>query len=258
MSAARNLVPCLLELGGKCPGIIDHSASINMATQKILMSKLSNAGQTCIAVDYVLCHESKKDGFIAKARQVIAEAYGEMREVETAGKVVNEFHYKRLCGMLADHGGEVVIGNANAHNDMYLKPTVILNPRKDAACMTEEIFGPILPVITYKDINEAIDYIRYEQEKPLAVYFFGDRGSANMDKVKKMTSSGGFVCNEAVLQVTSEYLPFGGVGESGYGRYHGSSGFEEFSNMKSCLERPTLDFAPFNTMFPPYSAEQKE
>lgn len=181
-----------------------------------------------------------------------------MREIETAGKVVNEMHYKRLCGMLADHGGEVVIGNANAHNDMYLKPTVILNPRKDAGCLSEEIFGPILPVITYKDIDEAIDYVRYEQEKPLAVYFYGDRGSANMEKVKKTTSSGAFVCNEAVLQVTSEYLPFGGVGESGYGRYHGASGFQEFSNMKSCLERPTLDFAPFNTMFPPYSAEQKD
>ena len=222
------------------------------------MAKISNAGQTCIAVDYVLCHESKVDAFIEKAREVITQQYQNMRDMSICGKVVNEFHYKRLCALTADHGGQVVIGNPNASKDMYLQPTVILNPRKDAGCLKEEIFGPILPVITYKNFDEAINYIRSEQEKPLAVYFYGDRGNANMERAMKMTSSGAFVCNEAILQVTSTFLPFGGVGHSGSGRYHGQAGFDEFSNLKSVLLRPTLDFAPFNTMNPPYSDSQKK
>lgn len=117
------------------------------------------------------------------AKDIVSNEYKDMRDILTAGKVVNSMHYKRLCGMLGDHEGEVVVGNPNAHQDFNLKPTIILNPKKDASCMSEEIFGPILPIITYKSLQEAIDYINHEQEKPLVVYFYGVRDSDNMKRV---------------------------------------------------------------------------
>ena len=158
--------------------------------------------------------------------------------------------------MLKDHGGEVVHGNANAHKDMYLTSTVVLNPRDDCALMKEEIFGPILPVKTFVDFQEAIDYINHH-EKPLVTYYFGDKDGKNCGRLMSETSSGSFTANEVIVQVLNFNMAFGGVGESGMGRYHGKKGFEELSNMKSCLLRPTLDYAPFNTMTFPYSEDTK-
>jgi len=169
---------------------------------------------------------------------------------------VNEVHYNRVCDLLKDHGGEIVIGNKNAANDRDLKPTVILNPKPDAPVMKEEIFGPILPVFTYSKIEEAIRYITEEQEKPLVLYYFGrDRDMAY--RVENETSSGALVVNDTCVHLLNSDLPFGGVGSSGQGRYHGIMGFKTFSNMKSVLVKPTLDMFPFNMINPPYADSTK-
>ena len=155
-SAAKNLVPCTLELGGKSPAILDESCDPDLVAKIVLFAKMVNCGQICISTDYLLCHESKLDAFMAAFKREIANGYADGADEETCGKIITAFHYKRLCGMLADHGGTVLHGNADAHKDMKLTPTVVLNPRKDSAMMTEEIFGPIIPIITYKHIDEAI------------------------------------------------------------------------------------------------------
>jgi aldehyde dehydrogenase (NAD+) len=160
--------------------------------------------------------------------------------------MVNDFHLKRVCSLMENHGGEVIIGNKNAHIDFDLKPTIILNPSKDSKLMKEEIFGPIFPIILYTNIDEAIKYISEEQEKPLTVYYFGQRNGTNQEKVINGTSSGSLVVNDTIYQIMNAYLPFGGVGLSGYGRYHGEEGFKSFSNMKSILVKPSLDCFPFD------------
>ena len=136
---------------------------------------------------------------MASFKREIENGYADGRDEEKSGKIVTAFHYKRLCGMLADHGGTVLHGNPNAHEDMSLSPTVVLNPKKDSTMMTEEIFGPIIPIITYKNIDEAIKYIVEEQEKPLVVYYYGKKNSDNMKRVAHETSSGTFVVNSAVI-----------------------------------------------------------
>lgn len=153
--------------------------------------------------------------------------------------------------MLEDHGGEVILGNPNAHKDKKLTLTVVKNPRKDSAMMQEEIFGPILPLITYKNLDEAIDFINEEHEKPLALYYFGKHNGPNQKRVMNETTSGTFASHEVIVQAASPFLPFGGVGHSGQGRYHGFEGFKAFSNMRSCLIKRPLDFPPFSKAFPP-------
>ena len=254
-AAAKNLVPCILELGGKSPCVIDKTANIKITCNKILQARYANQGQTCIATDYVLVHDSLKDAFIAEMKSQICNGIKDGDTTQCAA-VVSRNHYERICALLANHGGEVVHGNANAHKDMHLTSTVVLNPHDDCELMKEEIFGPILPVKTYTDFQEVIDYIN-RQEKPLVTYFFGDKDSKNCGRLMNETSSGSFTTNEVILQVINYNLPFGGVGESGMGRYHGKKGFEELSNMKSYLMRPILDYAPFNKMTFPYSEETK-
>lgn len=167
--------------------------------------------------------------------------------------MINEFHYNRICDMFGDHGGEVRIGNPNTFSDRNLKPSLILNPSKSCKMMQEEIFGPLFPMMTYKNLDEALDYITTEHDKPLVVYYFGKKNGTNMMNVRDNTSSGTFVVNETIYQILNTDLPFGGVGGSGYGRTHGLQGFESFSNMKSCLIKPSLDCFPFNAVYPPYT-----
>lgn len=146
------------------------------------------------------------------------------------------------------------MGNGNAYKDFNLGLTVVKNPRKDSAMLQDEIFGPILPIITYKNLDEAIDYINEEQEKPLAIYYFGKHNSANQKRLINETSSGGFASHEVIMQAASPFLPFGGVGFSGHGRYHGYEGFKTFSNMKSLLIKRPLDM---KALFPPYTEAEK-
>lgn len=198
-SAAKNLVPCILELGGKSPAILDESCDPDLVAKFVLFAKMTNTGQICISTDYLMCHESKLDAFMTSFKREVEHAYSDGREELKSGKIVTAFHYKRLCGMLENHGGTVLHGNANSHKDMHLKPTVILNPNKDSTMMKEEIFGPIIPIITYKHVDEAIKYIVEEQEKPLVVYFYGKKNCANQHKVAAETSSGTFVVNSAIV-----------------------------------------------------------
>lgn len=184
------------------------------------------------------------------------KGYNGNENMET-GKIINSFHYKRLCAMLENHGGEVIFGNGNAHIDFKLDLCVIKNPKRDSAMMQEEIFGPVLPMITYKKIDEAIDFIN-DDEKPLAIYYFGKHNGPNQKRVEKETISGGFASHEVILQAATPFLPFGGVGHSGYGKYHGFEGFKAFSNMKSLLIKKGADSFPYNMSFPPMSNEKKE
>lgn len=161
--------------------------------------------------------------------------------------------HKRLCNMLKDHGGTFCYGNENAPNDLNLIPTVVLNPLQDSTMMTEEIFGPILPVMTYRTIDEAIKFIN-ARDKPLVIYYFGPIiRNKTIDKIQNETSAGGFLTNDCFVQMGNDEIGFGGVGASGYGRYLGKSGFDEMSNVKSVMIKPQLSAWPFNLTHPPYN-----
>jgi aldehyde dehydrogenase (NAD+) len=175
-AAAQNLTPCVLELGGKSPCIIDKSANVKFAAEKMAFFAFFNSGQTCIRPDYVLLENSLMTKFLEHLEAALELYYknGEVKDI--LGKVINDFHNDRLCALMKDHGGTVVCGNANAHNDKKLTPTVIMNPLEDSPLMKEEIFGPILPIRTYRSIDEAIQFIT-ARDKPLAIYFYGNKNS---------------------------------------------------------------------------------
>lgn len=204
-SAGKNLVPCILELGGKSPCIIDKTCDANFAAKKALIAKTANMGQVCIAPDYLLVHESKVEGFVAGVKDYMATRMNNMDNPTEAGsgKVLNPFHYNRLCDMLnpEDLGPnhKFLMGNPHCYQDRLLKPCLITGINKDAQVFKEEIFGPIWPMIVYKDLDEAINYINREQEKPLVVYFFGARDGANKRRFENETSSGAFVTNDCIM-----------------------------------------------------------
>lgn len=181
-SAAQNLVPCILELGGKSPSIVDESADIAYAAKKIAFGRFINCGQTCVAPDYVLVHYSKVEKFVSEMNKAIKDIWQEGKNTADMGHMVNEFHTNRVCSLLKDHQGNVLIGNANAHEDKNLTPTVVLNPSKDSPLMKDEIFGPILPLFSFNHIDEAIKMVK-EFEKPLVIYYFGSVISSNAAKV---------------------------------------------------------------------------
>lgn len=228
-AAGKNLVPCILELGGKSPAVVDENANLEHTAKKIALGRFLNAGQVCISPDYVLVHYQVTEKFITYLGKAIKELWAEGANVRDMGKVINEFHHDRLCSLLKDHRGNVVIGNASAHDDGNLTPTVILNPSKESTVMKEEIFGPILPVLSYQKFDEVIQTIK-ENHKPLTIYYFGSVFSGNRTRLENETSSGSLVTNETLFQMVNPNLPFGGVGQSGYGRYHGIEGFKAFSN----------------------------
>jgi acyl-CoA reductase-like NAD-dependent aldehyde dehydrogenase len=185
-------------LGGKSPTIVDDSADLEHTAKKVIFGRYMNAGQTCVAPDYLLVHQSKVDRLIPLLTKFITEFYADGRNVEDMGKVINDFHHGRLCELLRDHNGNVVYGNGNAYNDKNLTPTIILNPAKDSPLMKDEIFGPILPILTFQTIDDAIKIIK-EGEKPLAMYYFGNPHGTNAKKVQNETSSGSFVVNDVVF-----------------------------------------------------------
>lgn len=260
-AAAENLTPCILELGGKCPCIVDSSAGLSYAASKIVDTRFMNAGQTCVAPDYVLVHEEVADVFKNKVVNQLKHTFSGRSEKyldSDKGAIVNSDHLERIKGYLtANHGGNVLTGvkkddELKDLKNNWIPPTIIDNPNLESAIMTDEIFGPILPIITYNDIEEAIKFIN-DRPKPLAIYYFGSNLSSNACKIKKETSSGAFVHNDAAFQAIHPYLPFGGVGNSGYGNYHGIYGFKAMSNAKACLTRLPLNFYPFNASSAPFT-----
>ena len=251
--AAERLTPCILELGGKCPLVIDHTVNIDFAASKVAYGKTVNSGQICIAPDYVFVHESKVKEFVEQIQVKLKQMYGEGKPEgsEWQGKMINDFHTERVEKLIKGAGGTLVCGGDVNKKIKHIEPTVILQPDLDSDLMKEEIFGPVLPVFTFKDIREVIKFIN-DRDKPLAVYFMGLSTSANSQLLCSQTSSGAYVANELIMHINSCAMGFGGIGMSGQGRHGGFTGFKCFSNEKSILlKNPTPPFLT-KLMTPPY------
>tara|TARA_B100000073_G_scaffold15104_1_gene12309 strand:+ start:2179 stop:3552 length:1374 start_codon:yes stop_codon:yes gene_type:complete len=251
-AAANHLTPVTLELGGKSPTIVDESADLVAAANRITWGKFLNAGQTCIAPDYVFAHENIREELVDKIKKATNEFYGsDPKTSPDYARIVSERHLNRLTGLLDD--GTVVLGGSHDTADRYLEPTILLDPSTDSAIMSDEIFGPILPILSFTDLQEVIGFVN-ARPKPLALYIFANSDNV-VDEVISQTSSGGVCVNHSLLHYGVSDLGFGGVGDSGIGRYHGKSGFDQFSNMKSVLKKR---FKPeLSLLYPPYT-EKKE
>jgi len=251
-AAAKHLTPVTLELGGKSPAIVDRNVDLDGAAKRIAYGKFVNTGQTCVAPDYILVHESVEQPFIDKLRATIDDFYGsDPKGSKDYGKIVNDRHFARLVGLLDAGGFQTTVTGGKEKADptsRYMPPTILSGVSPDAKVMQEEIFGPILPVIPVPDVDAAISFVN-GREKPLSLYVFSkDKATAN--RVLRRTSSGSACVNTAIVQLAVPELPFGGVGESGMGAYHGRRGFDTFSHMKSVLDKPTKPDPPL--LYPPY------
>ncbi|KQU63555.1 aldehyde dehydrogenase [Bacillus sp. Leaf406] len=235
-AAAKHLTPTTLELGGKSPTIVHEDANLDEAAQRIARGKFANAGQTCVAPDYLLVHSSVKDELMSKFKEVITASYGEnIVENPNFGHVVSERHFDRLVGFLDN--GSIVTGGKHDRDNLIIEPTILDNISWDDSVMQDEIFGPILPVMTYDSLDEIIEPI-VKRPKPLALYLFSD-DEAVQDQILSTISFGGGSINDTINHMTSHYLPFGGVGDSGMGAYHGKASFNTFTHFKSVLKRST-------------------
>ena len=259
-AAAENLVPITLELGGKSPVVIGRSADMATAAARIMNGKTLNAGQICLAPDYVLAPADQMDSFVREAKASVTRMFPSIRDNPDYTAVVADRHYERLMGYLDDaraKGAEIVEINP-AGEDLRqqphrrIAPTLVLNPTDDMKIMQEEIFGPLLPVKSYQKVEEAIDYIN-AHERPLGLYYFG-ADDVEREQVLNRTTSGGVTVNDVVMHVAQEELPFGGVGPAGMGSYHGHDGFREFSHRKSVYHQLKKDIGPLLMLRPPYGA----
>jgi aldehyde dehydrogenase (NAD+) len=246
-AAAKHLTPVVLELGGKSPCIVDTDINLEYAAKRITWGKFINAGQSCIAPDYLLVPEAIKQQFIEKIQKCIAEFYGaQPANSPDYGRIIDRKQFDRLVALLAD--GKIVFGGETDAESRYIAPTVIELASLDVPAMQSEIFGPILPVVTYQDISEAIAIVN-QGSKPLALYLFS-RDRNLQKRVLAETSSGSACINDTVLQFVVPTLPFGGVGSSGMGKYHGKASFDIFSHYKSVLYRSLA--IEINLRYPPY------
>ena len=250
-SAAEHLTPVVLELGGKCPAIVAADADLDATARRLVWTKLLNNGQTCIAPDYLLVDASVRDQLLSK----VAACYDEFREGDTSGlRIVNERQFDRLVGLLEGHGGRVVLGGGHDRASLGIEPTIVVDPDTDSALMTTEIFGPLLPVLTVSSLEEAIAHVN-AGSKPLAAYVFtSSRRSA--ERVTTQVPSGGTVVNHAMMHCLVPQLPFGGVGTSGMGAYHGKWGFEAFSHRKAVMSKSTKPDP--DLLYPPYSEREQK
>jgi aldehyde dehydrogenase (NAD+) len=253
-AAAENLTPVTLELGGKSPVIVDATANLEFAAAHILSGKCMNAGQVCLSPDYVLVDRTVQAGLTDKLKAAITKFYGDDPAASADfGRIVNKHHFARVKKLLDGAGGTIAAGGAAVERDLYVAPTLIVDPPPTSKIMQEEIFGPLLPIVGVDSIEEAISIVN-SRPKPLALYIFSS-SSANTSKILANTSSGGACVNETVLHNGCSELPFGGVGISGMGAYHGKWGFDAMSHHRPVLCGSTLiDNGPFR--FPPYSKRQ--
>lgn len=241
-AAAKNLTPVVLELGGKSPCIIDKDADIEVAAKRVAWGKSLNAGQTCIAPDYLMLHKNIKDKFLSELEKAFGELLGDdPQKSEHFVRIVNDAAFERLKGYLAD--GEVVFGGKTDKSERYFSPTVLDHVSPDSPVMQEEIFGPIFPVQSFGEIDEVIRFVSM-REKPLALYYFGSQG----DKVLKHTTSGGSCINDVIMHIANENVPFGGVGMSGMGSYHNKLSFDAFSHRRAVITTPVWIDVPFRYM----------
>ncbi len=252
-AAVKHLIPVTLELGGKSPALVDQTANLAVAARRIAQGKFVNAGQTCVAPDYILVQESVLDALIAELIRVLREFYGEDPKLSPEyARIINTRQYDALIKYFED--GEAVIGGQSNRDELFIAPTILKNVSPDSPVMQNEIFGPILPILPVKDMDEALQFVQ-EREKPLAFYIFSeDRDTIH--KVLSSSTSGGVCVNETMNHLAVPGLPFGGVGNSGMGKYHGEWGFREFSNARAVLDHAT-GFDPA-VRYPPYAGDKLE
>ncbi len=259
-AAAENLVPVTLELGGKSPVILSRGADMAVAAGRIMAGKTLNAGQICLAPDYVLAPADQIDSFVAEAKAAVGRSFPTLKDNPDYTAVVAQRHYDRIKGHVDDARakGATIVEINPAGEDLSqqehrkIPPTLILNPTDDMTVMQDEIFGPLLPVKTYGKVEEAVDYIN-SHDRPLGLYWFGT-DDAERDMVLNRTTSGGVTINDVIFHVAQEDLPFGGVGPAGMGSYHGRDGFMEFSHKKAVFQQLKKDIGPMLALRPPYGA----
>ena len=263
-AAAKNLCPVTLELGGKSPVVLGRSANLEQAGERIAMGKMMNAGQICLAPDYMYVPEDKEDAAIAAVELGVHKMYPTLLANEDYASVVTDRHFDRLQGLVEDarrKGAEVIEVNPGKEdftgtNARKMPLTILRKVTDDMQAMQEEIFGPVLPVKTYRDVGEAIDYVN-GCDRPLGLYYFG-QDSGEREQVLTRTISGGVTVNDVIFHVSMEDLPFGGVGPSGIGSYHGVEGFREFSHARSVYTQPKVDVAKLGGLKPPYGAKTEK
>lgn len=234
--AAEHLTPVTLELGGKSPCIVDETVRVGLAAKRIVFGKYLNCGQTCVAPDYVYCHESRVDEFLAAVKAEIIRQYGENPlENDNYGRMINRKHFDRVRGLI--NADKIIAGGEVNEDTLQIAPTVMADVTWDDAVMKEEIFGPVMPVLVYKDIDEVISRVNANPH-PLAFYYFTD-DEKRVDKIFNACSFGGGCVNDTIIHLATSYMGFGGVGASGMGSYHGRIGFDTFSHYKSIVDKKT-------------------
>ena len=259
-AAAQNLVPVTLELGGKSPVVVGNSADIKATAKRVMFGKTMNAGQICLAPDYVMVHKDKKDEFISEAENAVADYYPDIKNNDDYTSIINERHFNRLNELIDDAREKgATINQINPANEDFtqqeffkIPPTIITNTSDDMRVMTEEIFGPVLPVVEFTEVKEALDSIN-SKDRPLGLYYFGTDKN-EQSNVLNNTSSGGVTINNVVGHIQQQDLPFGGVGPSGMGRYHSQDGFKNFSNARAVFKDVPffMDNLAFGMIRPPY------
>lgn len=252
--ASKHLTPVTLELGGKSPVIIDDTSNLKVAAERIAFGKFMNAGQTCVAPDYILIDNEIKMKFVEALQATIQEFYGaQIEQSEDFGRIVNDNHFNRLVNIIEDSRQQVIYGGESNADELFVAPTIILDPKLSDSVMQQEIFGPILPIIGYDTFNEVYDIVE-QYEKPLAFYLFTE-DSDQITAVFNRLSFGGGCVNDTILHLANPNLPFGGVGHSGIGSYHGKYSFELFSHEKSYITKSTK--LESGLLFPPYKGKFK-
>jgi aldehyde dehydrogenase (NAD+) len=260
-AAARHLAGVTLELGGKSPVVVDASADVKVAAERVVWGKFLNAGQTCIAPDYVFVHAAKEEAFLAAAKEALERFYGKTEEARRASpdfcRLVDDGSFARVCGLLdrtVKGGGRLVAGGVVDAGSRYIAPTVLADVTAESAVMEEEIFGPLLPVLRFELLDTVVDAIR-GGGKPLAMYIFS-QDEEMVERLLRQTSAGGTVVNNVVLHFVNPGLPFGGVGQSGLGAYHGEVGFRELSHARAVLRQGRASLSHF--FFPPYTGKAQQ
>lgn len=251
-AAAKHLTPVSLELGGKSPVIVDETADIGLAAKRLVFGKYINAGQTCVAPDYVLVHKSKKDELVRQLGYWIEQFYpkGDSQEIADYPRIINEKHFDRLLGLM--DGENIIIGGGSRRESLSIDPTVLIDVDFDRPVMQEEIFGPLLPVLTYRDLNEAIEAVR-SRPKPLALYLFSSNKAVQRRVLRELSFGGGCI-NDVILHLATPHMPFGGVGESGMGGYHGKASFDTFTHYKSIVDK--AQWPDFSMRYRPYTGKK--
>ncbi|XP_037543261.1 aldehyde dehydrogenase family 3 member A2b [Nematolebias whitei] len=252
-AAAKHLTPVTLELGGKSPCYIDKNCDIGIACRRIAWGKYTNCGQTCIAPDYILCEPCIQDRVIEEVKKSIKEFYTDNpKTCHDYGRIINQRHFKRIMTLLED--SSVTFGGENDESNCYIAPTVLRDVKPEAKVMQEEIFGPLLPIVPISGLDEAIAFIN-KGEKPLALYTFSSNDKV-INRMRDETSSGGFLANDCLVHFSVSSLPFGGVGNSGMGCYHGKYSFDQLSHLRSCLIKQLKMEGVNNMRYPPHTPKK--